>query len=298
MTRILVLGAYGMLGHKLLHVLAESANCDVVATCRSRRHAADPFERAFGHLIVEGVAAQDPVTVERVLKEVRPDVVVNCIGIIKQLKAAKDAITSIEVNSLFPHRLARLCSSSGARLVHLSTDCVFDGSRGAYVETDNPTPTDLYGRSKLLGELVELPALTLRTSIIGHELARGVSLVDWFLSQSGTVKGFTRAIYTGFPTIVLAGLIRDLILRSEPLFGLYQAASTPISKFELLKLVATAYGCIHDIRPSNDFHCDRSLKADRLTAATGFCPAPWPELVQLMQQDYQRCDYYRKERQK
>ncbi len=295
MKRILILGAYGMLGHKLLHVLDESPDCEVLATCRVRHTAGERFEKRFGHLIIDGVTAQNLESISKTIDSFRPDVLVNCIGIIKQLKEAKDPIPSIEINALFPHRLQKICVETGVRLVHMSTDCVFDGQRGSYTEDDCPSPRDLYGRTKLLGEIIDPPALTLRTSIIGHELSRGASLLDWFLSQKSPVNGFTRAIYTGLPTVVMARVIKTLAFRSEPLTGLFQVASEPISKYELLRLVAADYGRTIGIHPETSFHCDRSLRGDRFTAATDLSFPPWSGLVRLMRDDYEQCDYYRKE---
>ena len=151
---------------------------------------------------------------------------------------------AIPINSLLPHRLARLCELSGARLVHISTDCIFAGDKGGYLETDPSDAIDLYGRSKFLGEVSYRNSVTLRTSIIGHELQSSHGLINWFLAQDKQCKGFSQAIFSGLPTVVLAGIIRDVVIPNEDLFGVYHVASQPISKYNLLKLVADVYSCL------------------------------------------------------
>jgi dTDP-4-dehydrorhamnose reductase len=200
-TRILVIGATGMLGHTLLRILRTVPDYDVFGTVRSPRGLVNDLSATDPQKIYTDVDANKFDTVVRTLASNQPDVVINCVGVIKQLSAAKDPQTCIAVNALLPHRLAKVCEGIGARLIHISTDCVFSGNKGGYVESDFPDCSDLYGRTKLLGEVDYPHAVTLRTSIIGHELNRSVSLIDWFLVQEGRVRGFTKAIYSGFPTV-------------------------------------------------------------------------------------------------
>ena len=283
--RVLVLGASGMLGHVLFGTLSRREELDVHATCRS----AAPLERAFpGDLLVRvhaGVSADDFRTVEQALGALRPDVVINCIGIIKQLAEAEDPLVAIPINALFPHRLAKACGAAGARLIHLSTDCVFNGRKGNYTEEDPADAEDLYGRSKLLGEVTAPGCVTLRTSLIGHELSGGHGLLEWFLAQEGPVRGFARAIFSGFPTVEFARITAECIIPNPSLAGIYHVASDPISKYDLLQLVAGAYGKSVVIARDESFVCDRSLDADRFRAATGYRPPPWPELVRAMRKD-------------
>jgi dTDP-4-dehydrorhamnose reductase len=202
--------------------------------------------------------------------------------LIKQLSEANDPLQAIPINSLLPHRLARLCNIVGARLVHVSTDCVFSGSKGGYLEADVSDAMDLYGRTKYLGEVDYPHAITLRTSIIGHELNSANGLIGWFLAQEGTVKGFTTAIFSGLPTVELAHVIRDFVLPRADLSGLYHVASQPISKYNLLKLVAETYRKNIDIVPDEKLTIDRSLNADRFSAASGYSAPAWHELVKKM----------------
>ena len=186
------------------------------------------------------------------------------------------------INALLPHRLARLCEVTGARLVHMGTDCVFSGAKGMYTEADASDAKDLYGRSKYLGEVDYPHAITLRTSIIGHELNGSRSLVGWFLAQEGSVKGFKRAIFSGLPTVEIARLIRDYVIPYPDLHGLYHVSAEPINKFDLLTLVANHYGKSIDILRDETFVIDRSLDSTRFRAVTGFHPAPWDELIRVM----------------
>jgi dTDP-4-dehydrorhamnose reductase len=216
--------------------------------------------------------------------KVKPHVVINCIGLIKQLAEADDPLSAIPINALLPHRLARLCDVAGARLVHMSTDCVFAGTKGMYTEADMSDAKDLYGRSKYLGEVDYPHAITLRTSIIGHELSGAHSLVGWFLAQQGSVRGFRRAIFSGLPTVELARVIRDHVIPHPELRGLYHVSAEPINKFDLLTLVARAYGKTIDITPDDKLAIDRSLDSSRFRQATGYQPEPWPELVRRMRE--------------
>lgn len=279
--KILILGASGMLGNAMLRTLAESSTIDVFGTARSasvRRY----FSPELGELILPGIDVENVDSLSRVLAEVKPQVVVNRIGLIKQLAEADDPLAALPINAMLPHRLARLCALGGARLVHISTDCVFAGTRGNYLESDPSDALDLYGKSKFLGEVAYPHTITLRTSIIGHELASAHGLVGWFLAQENSVKGYARAIFSGLPTVELARVVRDVVLPRPDLSGLYHVASTPISKLDLLRLVAEIYGKAIEIVPDEQVAIDRSLDAERFHAATGYVAPPWPDLVKRM----------------
>lgn len=218
-----------------------------------------------------------------VLDKVRPEVVINCVGLIKQIADAKDPLTALPINSMLPHQLALLCSLAQARLIHVSTDCVFSGRRGGYREDDISDAEDLYGKSKYIGELHDRPgAITLRTSIIGHELNSSQSLVDWFLSQQGAVKGFSKAIFSGLPTVELARVMKDYVLPRPELSGLYHVAAQPIDKLGLLRLVAKQYDKHTEIIPDDKLVIDRSLDGNRFSEITGYIAPAWPELVRIM----------------
>jgi dTDP-4-dehydrorhamnose reductase len=220
------------------------------------------------------------------LRKFRPDVLVNCVGVIKQRVAANAALPSIRINALLPHELAALCAEWDGRLIHFSTDCVFSGRRGGYSELDISDAEDLYGRTKYLGEVATPNALTLRTSIIGRELKDHTSLLDWFLSQRGkTVRGFRRVIYSGVTTNQMADLVARVIGDTPMLSGLYQVVSEPISKYDLLKLVRDAYEVDIEIEPDDREISDRSMRGDKFRHATGWRAPSWPEMVRELALD-------------
>lgn len=279
--KVLVLGATGMLGNAVLRLFGQSAGYEVVGSARStsalRLLPADLSDR-----VICGVDVEHIDSLISLFSQVRPDVVINCIGLVKQLAEAEDPLVAIPINSLLPHRLARLCGVAGARLVHMSTDCIFSGAKGTYTEEDISDAKDLYGRSKYLGEVDCPHAITLRTSIIGHELNGGHSLVGWFLAQQGSVKGFRRAIFSGLPTVELARVIRDHVIPHPELHGVHHVSADPINKFDLLTLISNVYEKKIDIATDDNFIIDRSLDSSRFREATGYQPQPWPELVRRM----------------
>lgn len=281
---ILVLGANGMFGHKLIQGL--SHRFKVIGTVRG------PATQYIDHPVLKQIPLFGDVQVENFasisqsLAIAQPAVVINCVGIVKQSITAHDPLISISVNALFPHRLAPLCRDAGIRLIHISTDCVFSGRRGNYVESDVADAEDLYGRTKFLGELDCAGSLTLRTSMIGRELETTHGLIEWFFGQEGkTIKGFKRAIFSGFTTKVLAEIIAKIIIEHPDMQGIWHVASEPICKFDLLSLVKKAYAMNIQIEPDNEVICDRSLNADRFKCATGYIPPSWSDMIEEMYND-------------
>jgi len=270
-----------MLGNAVLRLFAASASFEAYGTVRSHAALAMLPETVRGN-VIGGVDVENTDNMIEVLNRVRPDTVINCIGLVKQLAQADDPLQAIPINALLPHRLARLCALVDARFVHLSTDCVFSGAKGMYTESDPSDAYDLYGRSKFLGEVDYPHAITLRTSIIGHELDRNTSLIGWFLKQEGKVRGFDRAIFSGLPTVEVARVIRDFVIPHPELRGVYNLSADPINKFDLLTLVAEAYGKEIEIVRDSGLLIDRSLDSTRFRNATGFAPLSWPQLVHVM----------------
>ena len=278
--RALVLGGGGMLGHQVWRAL--DVRFETRAAVREWRPAFERVGPRAREQAIEGVDARRFETVERALADFRPHFVVNAVGVVKQAAAAADPVAAIEVNALFPHRLAQACETIGAKLVHVSTDCVFSGRKGRYAETDEPDPVDMYGRTKLLGE-PHGGALTLRTSIVGRELDTAHGLLEWFLSnRGGRVRGFSRAVFSGLSTGVLAVLIADILERRPNLSGLHHVAGERIDKRALLALWNDAYRAGVEIEPDDSVVIDRSLDGRAFAAATGFRAPPWPEMAQAM----------------
>lgn len=280
--RVLILGVTGMLGSAVFRTFSRDPQFEVWGTLRSAsglQHFAEPHRVR----LLQGIDVLDQDALVDVLTRVRPEVVINCVGLIKQLADAKDPLSALPINAMLPHRLAKLCGLAGARLIHMSTDCVFSGSKGGYVEADVSDAEDLYGKSKFIGELHEIPhTVTLRTSIIGHELGTHFSLVDWFLAQKGPIQGYAKAIFSGLPTVEMARVMKDHVIPNPELKGLYHVSVEPIDKLSLLRLIAEVYG--HDIQVTADdkVRIDRSLDSSRFRQATGYVPPTWPELVRVM----------------
>jgi dTDP-4-dehydrorhamnose reductase len=282
--RVIVLGAAGMLGHKLLQRLR--THFEVAGTIREPEPHAELRRVLSDVKLYPEVVANNLPSLERAIDDWGAQVVLNCIGIVKQRAAATDPILSIAINSLFPHQLAQLTAARGAKLIHFSTDCVFSGRHGNYVEDDLPDPVDLYGRSKLLGELATPGTLTLRMSVVGRELRGHLGLIDWFLSQHGRpVKGYAGALYTGLTTIATADLIAQLIREHPTLEGVWHVSGEPISKFELLQMVNRVYGLGWEIARDEGFFCDRRLDSSRFRKHTGWHPPSWEEMICSMHSD-------------
>ena len=273
-----MVGASGMLGHEAIRVLAP--DFEVWGACRNPQDLPDlgiPAERLLG-----GLDAEKADSAYALVERVRPALVLNAAGIVKQRKAAKAAIPSISVNSRWPHVLADACAAHGARMVHVSTDCVFSGTRGRYVETDVPDAFDLYGRSKLLGEVIDQDhAVTLRTSIVGWQLGEPTGLVAWFgAHRDEQLKGFTRAVFSGLTTGALTKVVRDVILKDATLSGLWHVSADPIDKYTLLSDLARHLGWNVDISPVDQPVIDRSLDSARFRERTGWTPPSWAEMLE------------------
>lgn len=274
--KVLIIGGDGMLGHQLVESLAPSF--DVHATFR-RSSACYPFVAKKGSGAHFGIDVEDFESIAGVISRIGPDVVVNAVGVVKQRAEAKDAIISLETNSVFPHRLARACRKAGARLVHVSTDCVFSGSRGRYTQSDVPDARDLYGLSKLLGEVSGEGCITLRTSIIGLELSRKTGLIEWYLAQNGRISGYKKAIYSGFTTLELARIIAMIIADHPEKHGLFHVSSDAISKYELLVKLDSRLGGRVEILPDDEFNCDRSMLSGEFRQQFDYTPPTWDEML-------------------
>lgn len=285
--KVLIIGATGMLGYSLFSNLSDYSELDVYGTVRSIKGKEFFFTEKLDKLITN-VDVSNITELEAAIVNVKPNIVINCIGLIKQHGISKQHVDAISINSLLPHQIAAICDRFDAKLIHFSTDCVFTGDKGDYLECDMPDAQDLYGKSKCLGEVDYAPHLTLRTSIIGHELSSNVSLIDWFLSQDGNTKGFSKAIFSGLPTCVIAKIIAENIIPHIDITGLYQLSVDPIDKYSLLKLVSSIYDQKIDIEESTELVIDRSLNSQRLRDKINFQVPTWDTLISAMNSDYKK----------
>lgn len=283
--KVLILGATGMLGYSLFSNLNEHANLSVFGTVRGIA-GKESFFSSVQQQLITGVDAYDISSLQHAIETVAPDVVINCVGLIKQHGISKQHIDAVKINALLPHELANICDQFNAKLIHFSTDCVFTGEVGLYTEDSLPDARDLYGKSKCLGEVSYGKHLTLRTSIIGHELTSAVSLVDWFLSQGESTKGYTKAVFSGLPTCYIAKLLVEYILPNPEVAGLLHLSVDPIDKYTLLKLIAKQYQKQITIAESKELVIDRSLNSDKFRKLTQFNPPAWSDLVEYMHTDY------------
>ena len=277
-----------MLGHQLVASL--KPRHQVGSTVRGNVAPGPETSLVSGVRVFSGVDVRTMERVREVVAEFEPAAIVNAVGVVKQRSEAKEIVPSLEINALFPHHLAGLCRAAGARLVHLSTDCVFSGRKGNYSEQDTPDPVDLYGQSKLLGELREPPAVTLRTSIIGLELRRNTGLVEWYLAQKGTIRGFRKAIYSGFTTMEITRVIEMVLVDFPDLHGVWHVASAPIRKYDLLRRLTEKLGRRDiQIEPDDQFVCDRSLCSTAFSETTGYRAPGWDLMLEeLAGQIHQR----------
>lgn len=291
--KIIIIGVTGMLGYSLFKNMTDFSHLDVYGTVRSLK-GKEKFFVGIENKLIKGVDATEISTIEKAIRKVKPDVVINCIGLIKQHSISKQHIDSITINGLLPHQLANLCNKYSCKLIHFSTDCVFDGSKGMYTEEDLADASDLYGKSKSIGEVDYAPHLTIRTSIIGHELSTNVSLVDWFLSQDSTVLGFSGAIFSGLPTCVISQLLVSKILPDKNITGLYHLSAEPINKMNLLTIIARIYENGIKVIESAELKIDRSLNSVKLRNLLDLEIPSWDKLILDMHEDFvKRYDQFR-----
>tara|TARA_Y100001970_G_scaffold280387_1_gene389295 strand:- start:53 stop:904 length:852 start_codon:yes stop_codon:yes gene_type:complete len=279
MLRILIVGITGMLGSTLLRSLSKNDNLSVIGT--SRRNKLKDHEQ-INYIHLENLDIENDEEFFETIKSYKPDVIINCVGLIKQLNDAQDPLKVLPINSIFPHKLHYFCNQEGIRLIQISTDCVFSGRKGNYLETDLSDAEDLYGKSKYIGEIHGETSLTLRTSIIGHEINSKESLLEWFLSQEGKIYGYTNAIFSGLTTLELSNVIEKIILYHEDLSGLYHVSSKPISKYDLLNLIKKIYQKTITIEPSDEVKIDRSLNSKKFLQASNIQVSEWEIMIESM----------------
>lgn len=278
--KVLILGGDGMLGHMLVRHL--SPNCEVIFTTRK------VTENSQHRLFAVSDSSKTKADLVELVRKETPHVIINCIGYIKQ-RDQSHCSEMVLLNSWFPHLLSDLSEEQNFKVLHFSTDCVFSGREGDYEIGSKPDPVDLYGVSKLAGEVGQKNCLTLRTSIIGHELKNKKSLIEWFFSQSNSCGGFRGAIYTGLTTLKISQLISDYFLDplvKGELHGVWHLSSPKINKYELLQKVASTYKKDIEISPLDEPRIDRSLKSDEIFKKFNLPELTWDEMIVDMYKDF------------
>ena len=276
--KILIFGATGMLGNTLIKYLTAKNNVEVEFTVRNKskqKLCKANFKKDAKYL----ADANDPSSILEAIEHYKPNFCINCLGIIKQREEAKDYIKSIQINSLIPHLIADYCKRNQSQLIHISTDCIFSGKKGNYLDNDIPDPVDLYGKSKLLGEVSNSNATTIRTSIIGPELNSSNGLFEWFKKKEGLIYGYKNAWFSGLTTIELSRVIYKFLIKNKVKNDIYNISSDPINKYELLKLINKLYDLKKEIICDDSVKIDRSLNCDKFSRETGYKKINWENMI-------------------
>lgn len=276
--RILVLGATGMLGHTIYKFLNQSDEIECYGSIRNTK------DKEFfdSHLSKKTRIFNDfnnLKKLEKFIKKIKPQIILNCIGLIKQRDNSDNQPEAIFINSLLPHQISKVCNELGIRFIHFSTDCVFSGRKGNYKESDLPDARDIYGLSKFMGEINGKNNLTIRTSIIGHELKNSLGLLEWFLGEKKDIKGYSRAIFSGLTTLEVSRFLLDHIFKNNKIYGVYHLASEPITKLKLLKIINNVYKCKKNIISSSSLKINRSLDGSKLIEVTKYKVPNWEEMI-------------------
>lgn len=277
--RVLILGVSGLIGHKLLQEL--SRDFEVYATLHKSKSDYGDLPLFSNKNIIEKIDVLDFEVLKGTLFAINPDVILNCVGITKRKINLDNLIDVLNVNSVFPHKLANWAKENKKRVIHFSTDCVFDGKIGNYNEASLTTAEDLYGRTKALGEINYSHTLTIRSSFIGQELFDKTELLDWFLSQKGkTINGFKKVLYSGVSTRFMAAVVKDILFNFPNLSGLYQLApENPISKYELLSIAKDAFNIAVNINADEKHVHLPTLDGSKLRNAIHLKTPSWKEMM-------------------
>lgn len=271
--KVLVLGITGLIGRSIFDYLATNNSLEVFGTNRLTLNSESKSNlRFYNHYL-------DISPLEKYILEINPDFIINCIGLTKHIRQSRKPLHSIAINSLFPHQVIEVCRKVDAKLIQISTDCVFYGDKGEYSELDTPDAKDLYGRSKALGEIDNLHDITIRTSTIGHEETTKYGLLEWFLSQEESCLGYRKAIFSGLTTQELSKVIDRYILTDKGLHGIFHIGGNPISKFDLLNIISNVYSKNIEIKPEMKFEIDRSLNSSKFQELTGYKPPTWEKMI-------------------
>lgn len=277
---VLVLGASGLIGSTLYNFFCKKEDLNVFGTSKSTN------QSNLTETIIEKIDFLNLSQSLDIISEIKPSVVINCIGITKHSPNYSNLSDLAFLNSLLPHILSDFSRSKNFRFIHISSDCVFDGQRGNYSESDCPDSKDLYGKSKFLGELNDINgSVTIRTSTIGHEKRSKYGLLEWFLSQNVSCKGFSKAFFSGLTTLELADLLYKYFIFDDSVCGLYNLAGPKINKFDLLEIIARVYKKDIEIEKDDTFCIDRTLNASKFNNKFGYSYKNWDSMIKEMKED-------------
>ncbi len=270
-----------MLGNAVTKALLDRIDLEIYATLHKSHVATTRFKVNYVNCDV-----LEPNELEKLFEKVRPATVINCIAPRRDALRSGNVLNIVPLCTLLPHQIQLLCKKFNSRFIHISTDGVFSGKKGLYTENDAPDPVDTYGYAKLMGEVSSINSISLRTSIIGHEQVGGGGLLNWFLNQRDSCRCYRRAIFSGLPVCTLANIIKDKIIDNYNLHGIYNVAASPISKFDLMNIIADVYGLPINIIPDDSLVIDRSLSPEKFRNATGYVASAWRDMIEKMYTDY------------
>ena len=285
--KILILGLSGMLGHKLFSYLQKQNTYELYATTTTNFEIEHPNFKIVNKKNIFFSKTQNIDFFKKKITDIKPDLVINCIAILKESFFYLNPLKFIEINTVLPLQISELSKIFGFRFIHFSTDILYADTNKLSCENDKITLEGPYAASKFLGEVKNNNSLTIRTSIIGHQLNNKNSLVEWFLSYEGeTVNGYSNVIYSGLPTTEISKIIHEKIIPNVNLKGIINISSNPISKFELLKKIKKYYNKKVKINIDNSAISNRSLDSNLFNNKTGYLAPDWDVLVKEMFNDF------------
>ena len=272
--KILILGADGMIGHKIAHSLYQ--DFDLILTSR-KKISIESIGVNSGKFIYHDFL--NNMTYD-LLNKIMPDVVINCVGITTR-RGIKDSYNNtILLNSKLPHSLDSWVKSNSKKLIHFSTDCVFSGTKGNYLDNDIPDANDLYGETKSAGEIDSGNTLNIRCSMIGRELFNFTELFEWLnMNKNKKIEGFSNVIYSGITTVRMGKIIHYILKHKLNLSGIYNISSVPISKYDLLVKLSNAFSLNVQIEENTDNKSNKVLISKKFTEITGIYPPNWDDLI-------------------
>jgi len=281
--RILILGIDGMIGHKIAQSLSQ--DYEVIGSTRK-----DVNHQKIGLnncLLYKKDFIIDDQNV--FFNKISPDVIINCIGITTRRGISRNMSNTDFINSRFPHKISEWVSIKNRRLIHFSTDCVFSGKKGDYLDDDKPDANDIYGMSKAKGEIDNNSSLTLRCSMIGREIYNHTELFEWLYSMKNKdIEGYANVIYSGVTTFWMGDVIKKILKNNISLSGIYNISSEPISKYHLLLKLSDAFKLNVNVSANLNIKSNKVLNSKKFAEITGIIPPNWDDLIPYFKNDCEK----------